>query len=116
MDRVTPQKLAEQQQALQEEQLAAMRAMADQLKVLVQLPGYKYAKKISMSYVIQPYACPPPTSEQERIRWETYNTVRWGFERFWQMIDGIAAGTFEPPKESVTNADSRGHAGNISLI
>ncbi|HEY9792086.1 MAG TPA: hypothetical protein V6D22_16890 [Candidatus Obscuribacterales bacterium] len=116
MDLVTPAQLADKQKSATDDDLARYQELADQLKVLVQLPGYKYAKRMSMSYVIQPYACHPPTNEQERIRWETYNTVRWGFERLWHMIESIAAGTFELPKEQQVNADSRGKPGAISLI
>lgn len=95
MDRLTPLELKKQNLAKREEQLAQSREYHDELRRLVQSNGYRYLKKVVMALVIKPLECGP---DAEQRKWDTYNTVRWGFERQFALIESIAGNPTELPK------------------
>jgi hypothetical protein len=107
------QTLAHKEQIRQQQLNEALKAMDDiapELERLVSTPAYKYAKKVSMSYVIKPYECDPPEGADDRTQWETYNTIRWAFERFFGLIEASAKRAPHLTKDQSTNANNRGQS------
>ena len=106
MDKVTPPELKHRQVSQRDDELAAARELADELERLVRLKGWTYAKRVSMANVIKQFECDPPKTDTERTRWETYNTVRWAFERFFSLVEQMAANPPPTPQKD-SNGDNR---------
>lgn len=92
---ITPKELKDKQLSEQEEIQALQKQAKGYLGTLVQLPGYKYLKIVALSYIVKPYECDPPKRDEDATKWQTYNTIRWAFERFFNLVELIAG---ESPK------------------
>lgn len=89
MDKLTLQQLKEQQASQLKDQQAKFREQCQEVDRLVQLPAYSYAKSMAFGICAE-YQCPPPATEAERQKWETYNTLLWAFNKFFGHVEELA--------------------------
>lgn len=86
----TPKEHNRQIQMSQDDDAAKRAQRAAAFKSLVLHPGWKYLKEAGMAYVIRPYEADPPKTDEDRTKFETFNTLVWGFNRLIAIVEQAA--------------------------
>lgn len=68
--------------------------------------GYLYFKAIARDYLAA-YACPPPKTDAEKTKWESYNLLKAGIEHLFREAESLAAKSQTPIVEEIKSHDSR---------
>ncbi|MBY0545813.1 MAG: hypothetical protein K2W95_00840 [Candidatus Obscuribacterales bacterium] len=103
--------LKERKDAKQDaEALAQERIRA--LEVLVRHQGYRYLKHIAFG-LLEQYRCEPPKRGEDIQQWTTYNSLRWAFERLFNLVEQIAG--VSPKAEKVFDDHTGQSDGRIGI-
>jgi hypothetical protein len=82
----TPKQFRDQKAAEAAQQAAVYRDIQEAFCRIVQLPGYRYLKRMAFG-ILKPLKCEPNAPPHE---WANYNTARWALESLFSRVEQIA--------------------------
>lgn len=98
-----PSELTQMRQTQRKSEIDDHLVAHEKLRCLVQLEGWKYVKGIAVNLLAE-YECPPPKTEEDREKWETYTRINWAINQLLTRIDKAAS---IRPREESKNANNR---------
>lgn len=101
---VKPSELTQTRRAQREAVIDAQFQAHNELRCLVQLNGWKYVKGIALDLLAE-YECPPPKTEEDREKWETYTRMNWAINQLLSRVERQASR--KPQEEEKQNANKR---------